>query len=47
MSFDWEKEDEQWFRRNVRKIAIDNVVMTILQIGAVVALIGLIRWLMF
>lgn len=46
MGFDWEKEDEQWFRRNMRRIMIGNVVVTILQIGAVVALIGLIRWLM-
>lgn len=47
MSWNWEKEDEQWFRRNMRRIVIGNVVVTILQIGAVVALIGLIRSLMF
>ena len=47
MNWNWEEEDERWFRRNVRRIMIGNVVVTILQIGAVVALIGLIRWLMF
>lgn len=47
MSLNWEEEDERWFRRNVRKVMIGNVVVTISQIGAVVALIGLIRWLMF
>lgn len=47
MNWNWEEDDERWFRRNVRKIMIGNVVVTILQIGAVVALIGLIQWLMF
>lgn len=31
MSWNWEKENERWFRRNVRKIVIGNVVVTILQ----------------
>ena len=47
MNWNWEEENERWFRGNVRKIVIGNVVVTILKIGAVVALIGLIRWLMF
>lgn len=45
MNWNWEKENERWFRRNVREIVISNVVVTILQISAVVTLIGLIRWL--